>query len=433
MIIVKRCLLAVIMLVLLSILALFVMLWSARVETTQNRVHTRLLLPVGTGSAVGIHIYAGTGDTPMLPGFLDGPVIQRVEDGQWQAKWFCEDRVFQRKGAAATLQIDCAGGTHTYPTQALSTQSADVVAMPARMLVLSDIEGNARFLDAALRELGVMDSAGGWTYGTDRLVIAGDAVDRGRDVFAVLWRLHKLGIEARKRGGDVHVLLGNHEQYMLLGNLSRAHREHIHGLQQLGGQRRAFAANTVLGSWLRHQPVIIQVGKILITHGGIGPAVAASELTVPQLNDAMRRYWDGAPASKIELESVIGLSGLSQYRGYFEAVKDRYPKARMQDVIHALSRFGADTVVVGHTGVERITPLYDGRVQAINVNSVSAQSEALLFEDGIARVVPLESKRNLAEPVVRSRPLRLSQAQDWRLLRRAVESNVALARLPFPY
>jgi hypothetical protein len=54
---------------------------------------------------------------------------------------------------------------------------------------------------------------------------------------------------------------------MLQGNLSRANREHIYALEQLGGQAAAFSADTVLGHWLRQQPVVIQAGDILITHG----------------------------------------------------------------------------------------------------------------------------------------------------------------------
>jgi hypothetical protein len=60
-----------------------------------------------------------------------------------------------------------------------------------------------------------MDDAGHWQFGQGHLVILGDSVDRGRDVFAVLWRLYGLAGQASATGGAVHVVLGNHEQHCL--------------------------------------------------------------------------------------------------------------------------------------------------------------------------------------------------------------------------
>src|SRR3546814_17554986 len=109
--------------------------------------------------------------------------------------------------------------------------------MPARVAVLSDLEGNIAFLEQALRRLGVVDADGKWAYGGGHLVVLGDSVDRGRDVFAVLWRLHGLSGQADMAGGAVHVVLGNHEQYMLRANTSRANADHLHELNAMGGYR----------------------------------------------------------------------------------------------------------------------------------------------------------------------------------------------------
>lgn len=430
---VKKWLAASGILLLLVCTLLVVMLWATRIETTVHGVHTRLLVPTGTDALIGLPMYAGTGDLPVIPGFLDGPVIRRQAGGQWHAVWFCEDRVFRREGNASSLDLVCAGRHSAYPTHAEVTPSPAVFAATPKMLVLSDIEGNALFLDGALRELGVMDAHGAWTYGANTLVIAGDAVDRGRDVFAVLWRLYALTLEAQRHGGAVHLVLGNHEQYMLQGNLSRANREHIYTLEQLGGQVAAFSADTVLGHWLRQQPVVIQAGDLLITHGGISPDVAASGLSVPQLNDAMRRYWRGKAASTTELEAVIGRAGVSQYRGYFEPDESLYRQAGAQDVHAVLERFNARAVVVGHTQVERITQLFGGQVVAINVNSEAAASQALLVEHGVPRVIPLKTRRGLTAGAVRSRSLRLTDGEDWKTLGRFVQRGYQLSQLPFPY
>jgi hypothetical protein len=412
-----------------------ILLTQSRIEMTPNGVHTRLLLPAGPESTIGIHLYSGTGDTPRLPRFLDGPIVRPAANGQWQATWFCEDSVHQRSGSGDVLEIDCGGQQTRYPLTSTSTPPPARIDAPARMLVLSDIEGNAAFLDAALRELGVQDADGRWSYGTGHLVIAGDAVDRGRDVFAVLWRLYALGLQAARQGGAVHVLLGNHEQYMLRGNMSRAHREHIHTTERMGGFVQAFAADTVLGAWLRQQPVIVQAGKVVVTHGGISPQVLASGLSAAQLNEAQRRYWQGQATQSAALDAVLGPAGLTQYRGYFGEMASETPRATPAQVTQALEHFGADTIVVGHTPVEQVTPLYQGRVYAIDVNTRTAASEALLFEHGVARIVPLRTRRMLAperQPVI-TRALNLADAEDWRIIERWLARSRALSQLSYPY
>jgi Calcineurin-like phosphoesterase len=417
------------------IAAPLVMLTQSKVEMTPNGVHTRLLLPAGPNRNIGIHLYSGTGDAPRIPQFLDGPIVRPAANGQWAATWFCENAVHRQSGSGDVLQIDCAGKQMRYPVRAASVQPPSKIEAPARMLVLSDIEGNAAFLDSALRELGVQDADGRWAYGTGHLVIAGDAVDRGRDVFAVLWRLYALSLQAAEQGGAVHLVLGNHEQYMLRGNMSRANREHIHTTERMGGFHQAFAADTVIGAWLRRQPVILQAGKVVVTHGGIGPQVAASSLSSEQLNEAQRRYWQGPATQSAALDAVLGPAGLTQYRGYFEDMADDASRATPAQVTQALEHFGADTIVVGHSPVEQITPLYQGRVYAIDVNTHTAASEALLFEHGVARIIPLRTQRMLApeRPPVKTRPLNLADAEDWRTLGRWLERSRTLSQLSYPY
>jgi len=410
-----------------------VMLMQSKVEMTPNGVHTRLLLPAGDRN-IGIHLYSGTGDTPRIPQFLDGPIVRPAPNGQWTATWFCEDAVHRQSGSGNVLEIDCAGRQTRYPMRAAGVQPVNNIAAPGRMLVLSDIEGNAAFLDAALRELGVQDAAGRWSYGTGHLVIAGDAVDRGRDVFAVLWRLYALSLQAAEQGGAVHLVLGNHEQYMLLGNMSRANREHIHTAERMGGFSQAFGADTVLGAWLRRQPVILKAGRVVVTHGGISPQVIASGMSGEQLNEAHRHYWQGPSKPVPVLQAVFGPAGLTQYRGYFDGDKE-VPRATPAQVTQALEHFDADTIVVGHTPVEQITPLYQGRVYAIDVNTPSASSEALLFEDGMARIVPLQARRMLAaeRPPVKTRALNLADAGDWRIIQRWLARSRELTQLSHPY
>lgn len=424
--------------ILLSVGLLLVVLFAialsnSRVERTEHGVHKRLLIPIGVGNA-GFPTYAGTGDAVRIPGFLDGPVVRRSESGEWSASWFCEDRVFSRTGKDSELFIDCAGKHSVYPVNRIPAESRAVIDPPGKMLVLSDIEGNITFLDKALTSLGVTDANGQWQYGRNHVVIAGDAVDRGRDVFPVLWKLYRLSLQASDAGGAVHVLLGNHEQYMLRGIISRANHEHLYALGQLGGQAEAFAGDTVIGQWLRRQPLTLKAGKVLITHGGISPQVAASGLSLEEINNVMVQYWNGAATQSAQLDAALGPAGLTQYRGYFEPAEDRYPKASDRDVAQVLERFGVDHIVVGHTQVDGVLPFYNGRVWGINVNSNTARPEALLIEDGRLSAVSTGVPRQLDESRERrTRAFAVSESGDWRMLSALISSGYAQTRIPHPY
>ena len=89
---------------------------------------------------------------------------------------------------------------------------------PDKMLVVSDIEGNYFAFVNLLIANKVTDENLNWIYGKDHLVLTGDFVDRGEYVTQVLWLIYKLEQEAKKAGGHVHFILGNHEIMNLEGD-----------------------------------------------------------------------------------------------------------------------------------------------------------------------------------------------------------------------
>src|SRR3546814_274677 len=417
-------------------LAILVLLSRASVETTAHGAPTRLRLHLPGGRDIAIPVYVASGRQVRIPGFLDGPIVRRGTDGNWSATWFCEDRPHRSTlpASALSLHVECAGTRHAFPLYSPQLPPA-VAPMPARVAVLSDLEGNIAFLEQALRRLGVVGADGQWAYGGGHLVVLGDSVDRGRDVFAVLWRLHGLSGQAGMAGGAVHVVLGNHEQYMLRANPSRANAEHLHALNAMGGYRHAFAADTMIGEWLRQQPVALKLGSVLFVHGGISPRVARTGLDVGQLNAAMQDYWndtDPHPPSP-GLDAVLGHAGVTQYRGWFRALEGRYPEASDAQVADALERFDARLAVVGHTIVPGVERMRNGRVYAVDVNSDESATEVLVFEDGRPRVVDIGVARDLVDGEPAFREFSLLDASDRRLLSGMVRDLRRLSALPYPY
>src|SRR5690606_12574073 len=119
-----------------------------------------------------IPVYVASGKQVRIPGFLDGPIVRRGTDGNWSAQWFCEDRA-QRATLPASelsLHVECAGTRHVFPLYSPQVPPA-IAPMPARVAVLSDLEGNIAFLEQALHRLGVVGTGGKWAYGNGQLVI----------------------------------------------------------------------------------------------------------------------------------------------------------------------------------------------------------------------------------------------------------------------
>jgi hypothetical protein len=368
---------------------------------------------------------------------LAGPVIRRDADGLWSAEWFCEDSTHRSSGRDSTLTVNCGDRALRVGTS-IATVPAAVAPMPDSVVVLSDIEGNSEFLDAALRRLGIMDTAGAWTFGRGHLVMLGDNVDRGRDVFPVLWRLHELSRQAQLAGGAAHVVLGNHEQYLLRGNVSRANAEQLYATQQLGGQTRSVARGTVLGDWLRMLPVMLRLGDVVFVHGGVSAAHARMSADPAHVNAAMRAYWatdTTAATPSPDREAVLGLTGVTQYRGYMMPVESQYPLASKAEMDSVLSLLNARMVVVAHTPVDSVHALHGGRVWAVDVNEPGAASQVLRFERGVPRVVSLDVPRDVerAAPTIRTRTLNLFAASDRALLTSMRAEFRRLSELPHPF
>lgn len=207
-------------------------------------------------------------------------------------------------------------------------------------------------------------------------------------------------------------------------------------MMMAGGYANALAEGTVIGDWLRAQPVALKLGNTVFVHGGISPRVAEAALTIPAMNAASHAYWRRG-SNGIDpalLESIFGSEGLTQYRGYVAGVPDSYPVATRAQVDAALAAFAADRIVVAHTLVERVEALHDGRVYAVDVNSETARPEVLLFENGRPRVIDIGVPRAIADPAPPAlRDIELSSPADRAMLGSMYREMRRMSGLPHPY
>ena len=86
-----------------------------------------------------------------------------------------------------------------------------------RIVAIGDIHGNYDGFVSILQRAGLVDDDVHWIGGDTTFVQTGDIFDRGLEVFEVLGLLKRLEKEAAAAGGEVIVLLGNHEGMNLVG------------------------------------------------------------------------------------------------------------------------------------------------------------------------------------------------------------------------
>ena len=84
-------------------------------------------------------------------------------------------------------------------------------AAAQRIVAVGDVHGNMGGFSAILQSASLLDGDGHWAGGDATLVQTGDVTDRGDDVRAAMELLMRLEAEAAEAGGQVVVLLGNHE------------------------------------------------------------------------------------------------------------------------------------------------------------------------------------------------------------------------------
>lgn len=194
-----------------------------------------------------------------------------------------------------------------------------------RVVVLGEVQCAYESAVKTLLAAGLIDDRLRWSGGDAILIQTGDLIDDGirvRDVMDLFMRLQE---EAEAAGGQVIVLLGNHEALNILGirrsvnyetyqtfadeksaaRQAEAYETHVHCLNdrakalksdpmELSEQDRAdwFAVHPLgyveyveamgpdgrYGSWLRTLPAIVAIDGRLFIHGGISPALKGQDV-----------------------------------------------------------------------------------------------------------------------------------------------------------
>lgn len=259
-----------------------------------------------------------------------------------------------------------------------------VFTEPGKTLVVSDFEGNFKDFASILMTAGVINADYQWIFANNYLVVNGDFFDRGTDVLPVLWLSYKLDSEARRSGGYVHIILGNHDEMNLRGNVKYVDNRYIDLSQRLGIEyKKLFDENTELGQWLRTKNAMITIGKSLFVHGGISAELIAEGVDIQLINSVVR---ENLGRNKTTLEGLPKLLwsdfGPFWYRGLVES-EEKYNPIQANELDEILNYFTAERIIVGHTVVPEVIGLHGGKVIVVDVdhpeNVMNNSSRALLI------------------------------------------------------
>lgn len=236
-----------------------------------------------------------------------------------------------------------------------------------RLVGMGDIHGDLQTMMSILETAKLVSNKIGvdgnnnwrWTGGCATLVQTGDVVDRGDHSIEAVLQLEKLAKQAKKAGGRIIQLLGNHEVMSFAGDLRYANQAEM---RRTGGEAKfkaRFAPGGDMHKILSVKDIIVTVNRTTFVHAGVLPSYAA--LGVAKMNRIARAQL----ATNELFGGIFGDDGpIWTRRIIMEAMHGDCTEADL-----SLRLLGSSRMVIGHTvqPTHRIVSYCDGKVIAIDI------------------------------------------------------------------
>jgi hypothetical protein len=243
-----------------------------------------------------------------------------------------------------------------------------------RMIVVGDIHGDWSAYKSSLKAAGVTDHWNNWTGGKTHLVQVGDLIDRkGRGNSSdeksekkILDHILNLKMMAQQQGGDVHILLGNHEIMNVMGDFRYVSPL---GMEDFGGKRKELfrPGGDLAVSLACNTNSVIKIGSWIFSHAGI----KADMDNLEKINDKVRKYLLGKSSSIPE-----SIMPIFWHRDY-QPSNPHY----CQMVQKALNKWNARNMAIGHTVQPNgITGDCNSKLWKVDVGSSNAFGDKCYIE-----------------------------------------------------
>ena len=295
----------------------------------------------------------------------------------------------------------------------------------ARVVVFGDLHGDyAKFHDMLVRA-GLVDAHDNWSGGRAHLVQIGDVPDRAPDTRKILDLMMRLEPQAKRAGGYLHALIGNHEAMNMEGDLryttpgefaafvdqdsprrrdlyyarvveylkahpppeglptlDAAHRASFDAEHPLGWVEHAigWSRDGLYGRWVLTHSAVIRIDDALYLHGGLGPSFAAYD------KDALDKAVIAALEHQTEAaggphDILWAEEGPLWYRG----LAQHDEATETANVAAILAAHHVRRIVIGHTKqYPFVNERFDGQVILTDVAPPAecAEPHAFLIKEG---------------------------------------------------
>lgn len=106
-----------------------------------------------------------------------------------------------------------------FPAGCVTAKEAFVFSGVERIVAVGDLHGDFTAYEEMMLAAGLRNAKGKWIGGRTHLIQTGDITDRGPDSKKIYDDLFKLAKKAKRKGGQIHLLIGNHEMMNIMGDL----------------------------------------------------------------------------------------------------------------------------------------------------------------------------------------------------------------------
>ena len=221
-----------------------------------------------------------------------------------------------------------------------------------RIVAIGDVHGSYEGFSGILETAGLTDARQRWVGGHTILVQTGDIFDRGTGVRQALDLLMRLERDARRAGGRVEPLLGNHEVVNILGDFrdvspaafasfadrrsesrrTRAYDDLVTSTTRRGQQgtlaprdtwmaahppgfieyNAAIAPDGHYGRWLRTHKVVVAIGKTAFMHAGIRTDLPGGLADVNRIVAEDIAAWDATKGAMVRAQLIPAFATMKE-------------------------------------------------------------------------------------------------------------------------
>lgn len=238
-----------------------------------------------------------------------------------------------------------------------------------KIVVIGDIHADYEILLAVLKKASLINNKLKWIGGKTYLVMIGDLVDgkaridnwTGDSDIKVINFLGKLIKQAKHKGGDVIILLGNHEFMNIRGNFNYSGSN---GIKQMGGElNRLKYFNNQFFSFAKKCFLAVNIGGWIFCHAGIVPEIS-KKYSISKLNAMLSNFLSNQMnlhEDNVFFEIISGENGILTTREFGTN------NINCKRLVSTLENLNANHMVVGHTVQEKVNDICNKKLWRVDV------------------------------------------------------------------